>query len=250
MNDRPRACILALDTSTPVLTAAVWRAGEIVERHTEAGRHTGALLPKVVAEVMSAAGCQPAEVGFVAVGAGPGPYTSLRAGMMFAAATGAALRRPVIGACSLDITARGAFTAADPIRTEAQREFAVIADARRREVYWARYDHTGTRLAGPQVTGREDFLAEAEVRGWEVIDTSPSAASLAQWVAEELTAGQGCLPPLAVVGADWAPPDADGAQVSVPQSLLSPAPLYLRRPDAVEPTPPPAANAGPEQVRS
>lgn len=235
--------VLALDTSTPMLTAAVWRDGETFERHTDAGRHTGALIPVVVAEVMAEAGCQPDQLHAVAVGAGPGPYTSLRAGMMFAAATGAALRRPLVGACSLDITARGFFTSttgsAHPAIHDG-REFVVLSDARRREVYWARYDGSGKRLGGPQVTAREVMLAEVDARGWYVIDAPPSATTLATWVGEVLLAGQGSLPPLMTVGEDWADAHGDGTQVAVPQTLLTPAPLYLRRPDAVEPVTTPA----------
>lgn len=233
-----RATVLALDTSTPVLTAAVWRDGETFERHVEAGRHTGALIPEVVAGVMGDAGCSRDELNFVAVGVGPGPYTSLRAGLMFAMATGAALRRPVIGACSLDITAR-AFFAGPPADSSAQDavDYAVVADARRREVYWARYDPEGVRRSGPQVTPRARFAELAAEHHWQMIETPPAADALADWVVEELRAGQGTVPALAVVGDQWSAPDDDGATVAVPQALLTAAPLYLRRPDVVEPVP-------------
>jgi tRNA threonylcarbamoyladenosine biosynthesis protein TsaB len=106
------------------------------------------------------------------------------------------------------------------------REFLVATDARRKEVYWARYDAAGRRLDGPAVGSAASI---------------PGAARLA-------VAGRGGQlypePFGAVIGPAY--PDArtlcalvagsrDG-QGAVP--LLAAEPLYLRRPDAREPGPP------------
>ena len=75
----------------------------------------------------------------IVVGCGPGPFTGLRVGMATAAAYGHALGLPVHGVCSLDA-----------IGIVAGGNLLVVTDARRREVYWARY-RDGVRVEGPAV---------------------------------------------------------------------------------------------------
>lgn len=240
--------VLALDTSTPVLTAAVGTTAGSNEISVDAGRHTGALVPGIVTDVLAAAGITPTELTAIAVGVGPGPYTSLRAGIMFAEAAAAALDIPVFGACSLDITARGHLAARDAAALDVQPrgralvtdepgEFVVAADARRRELYWARYAADGTRIAGPQVDPRTDLESRWTESGTVVVTATPSAAQLVSWVLAEYSrySREGGPPSLASTPEEWVAPSSDAAEVQVPQALLDPRPLYLRRPDAVEP---------------
>src|SRR4029078_6690072 len=78
----------------------------------------------------------------VVVGAGPGPFTGVRVGMVTAAALGDALGVPVHGVCSLDaIAAEGG---------EVNGPLLVVTYARRREVYWAAYAGR-VRVSGPHV---------------------------------------------------------------------------------------------------
>src|SRR5690606_40963487 len=88
------------------------------------------------------AGAAPADLSAIAVGVGPGPYTGLRVGLVTARSMGEALGIPVHGFCTLDVIAWATG------RTE---PFAVVTDARRREVYWARYDSCRVRTRGPEV---------------------------------------------------------------------------------------------------
>ena len=90
------------------------------------------LTPNVLA-ALSDAGLGMADLGAVVTGCGPGPFTGLRVGMATAAAFGHALGLPVFGVCSLDA-----------IGIDTTGEVLVVTDARRREVYWARY-RDGTR---------------------------------------------------------------------------------------------------------
>jgi tRNA threonylcarbamoyladenosine biosynthesis protein TsaB len=149
---------------------------------------------------------------------GPGPYTGLRVGVVTARVLGSVLGIPVHGVCSLDVIAEAAAAAAPG------QEFLVATDARRKEVYWARYDAAGRRLAGPLVGAASSI---------------PGAAGLA-------AAGNGArLYPEAfgmLIGPDY--PDARtlaglvGRREPGGAALLAPDPLYLRRPDAREPGPP------------
>src|SRR5690349_9970103 len=134
--------VLAIDTATPAVTAGVARRGDsgvtvVGERVTlDARAHAEQLTPNVLG-AMADAGVTMADLGAVVVGCGPGPFTGLRVGMATAAAYGHALGVPVYGVCSLD--AIGVRTSGDVL---------VVTDARRREVYWARY-RDGVRVDGP-----------------------------------------------------------------------------------------------------
>ena len=124
----------------------------------------------------------------IVVGCGPGPFTGLRVGMATAAAYGHALGLPVHGVCSLDA-----------IGIVAGGNLLVVTDARRREVYWARY-RDGVRVEGPAVDAPADVPGADEALAQP--PRYPTAAGLVRAVA------------------DW---------TSAPAPLV---PLYLRRPDA------------------
>ena len=72
------------------------------------------------------------------VGMGPGPFTGLRVGIVFAQTFATARNIPWRGACSLDA-----------IDVDSDL-YIVTTDARRKEVYWAKYEN-GIRIKGPEV---------------------------------------------------------------------------------------------------
>lgn len=80
----------------------------------------------------------------VIVGMGPGPFTGLRVGIAFARTFAFARNLPLIGVCSLDA-----------IDID-QADYTVAIDARRKEIYWARYQN-GLRVAGPAVNKPEEI---------------------------------------------------------------------------------------------
>jgi tRNA A37 threonylcarbamoyladenosine modification protein TsaB len=118
------------------------------------------------------------------------------------------------------------------------RAFLVATDARRKEVYWARYDAAGRRVAGPHVS-QASFIpgaAELAVAGaggplypeafGEVIGPAyPDAGVLCGLVARSLAAGS-------------SPAGSSPAPSAGQPPLLAAEPLYLRRPDARQPGPP------------
>jgi tRNA threonylcarbamoyl adenosine modification protein YeaZ len=89
---------------------------------------------------------------------GPGPFTGLRVGISFAHTFAFARNVPVFGICSLDAIAIE------------QSEYIVATDARRKEIYWARYKD-GVRIEGPSVN------KPAEVEGF-IIDQYPDMRKL------------------------------------------------------------------------
>ena len=72
---------------------------------------------------------------------GPGPYTGLRVGITFAESFALARGISVRGVCSLDAIAAQVN----------EEDFIVTVDARRKEVYWARYKD-GVRIGEPAVS--------------------------------------------------------------------------------------------------
>ncbi|MER7149742.1 tRNA (adenosine(37)-N6)-threonylcarbamoyltransferase complex dimerization subunit type 1 TsaB [Streptomyces lydicus] len=208
--------LLALDTATPAVTVALHDGTGILaeSRQVDARRHGELLLP-AVDRVLGEAGRKLDEVSEIVVGVGPGPYTGLRVGLVTAATFGAVLDVPVHGLCTLDGLAYA---------SGLTEPFVVATDARRKEVYWARYADARTRLTEPAVDRPADLADQvagvpAVGAGALLYDTvftgvrregpeHQSAAALAALAAEKLAAGE---------------------------ELLPPRPLYLRRPDAQVP---------------
>jgi tRNA threonylcarbamoyladenosine biosynthesis protein TsaB len=206
--------LLALDTSTPLVSVALHDGGQVVDAATSERpmKHGEQLAPMIVA-ALDRVGAVRQDVTAVAAGVGPGPFTGLRVGLVSARTLGLALGIPVYGACSLDVLALRAVdlgTIHEP--------FLATIDARRKELFWASYDEEGRRVDGPHV-GRPAHLPELLVVGAGGVlypdalartmgPESPDAATLAQAVAEERL------------------------------ELLDPEPIYLRRPDATVPGPP------------
>jgi tRNA threonylcarbamoyl adenosine modification protein YeaZ len=207
-----------MDSATPAITAAaVEVAGDgavtvLAERVTIDGRAHGELLAPAISAVLAQVGKGPADLSAIVVGVGPGPFTGLRVGLVTAASMSDALNIPAYAVCSLD--GIGATTTGRVL---------VATDARRREVYWALYD--GGRRIGDAAVAKPADLAlpgdidfamgagahlYAEVIGLPVAETPryPSPAALAVCAADRIIAG-------------------------APSDPLTP--LYLRRPDAVEP---------------
>ncbi|MEV6601202.1 tRNA (adenosine(37)-N6)-threonylcarbamoyltransferase complex dimerization subunit type 1 TsaB [Actinoplanes sp. NPDC051346] len=209
--------VLALDTSTPAVTAALAEVTDagltgLGERRIVDPRAHGELLAPQIRAVLADAGARPAQLGAIVAGLGPGPFTGLRVGLATAASMGQALGVPTYGICSLDALGR----AAGPGRV------LVATDARRREVYFATYVD-GKRVIDPEVA------KPAEVR-----------------VDADRAVGEGALKYSEVFGVPiddrllHPPGEAlialalDKIRAGAPGEPLTP--LYLRRPDAVEPS--------------
>lgn len=210
--------ILAVDTSTPQVTAGIVRDGETVAEklHLDARAHNEVLVP-LIQQCLTDSGVAATELDAVVVGCGPGPFTGLRVGMATAASFADALGIPCYGICSLDSLAGGV------------GDELVVTDARRREVYFAAY-RDGQRVFGPAVAKPADVmeLLKEELAA-EAADFAPSQARgslshIEQIAGLEVAVEQVFPTPTAMVEAV----DFDSA----PGPLV---PLYLRRPDAVVP---------------
>ncbi|MCU7723290.1 tRNA (adenosine(37)-N6)-threonylcarbamoyltransferase complex dimerization subunit type 1 TsaB [Actinoplanes sp. KI2] len=208
--------VLALDTATPASTAALVEVTAdglrgLAERRTVDPRAHGERLAPEIAAILADHDVRPRELTAIVAGTGPGPFTGLRVGLATAASMSQALGIPTYGVCSLD----GLGRAAGPGRV------LVATDARRREVYWATY-LDGVRVTGPEVgkpfrvEDQERVVGEGGLKYGDVFGVP---------VEEHLL-----YPP----GAALVALAAERIREAAPSEPLTP--LYLRRPDAVEPT--------------
>jgi tRNA threonylcarbamoyl adenosine modification protein YeaZ len=128
--------VLAIDTSTSRTSVAIIEAGTaLFSGFLDGATAHGPSLPALVQEALAVS-----EVDEVVVGMGPGPFTGLRVGIAFAQSFALARELPVRGVCSLDGIAAQIN----------EKDFIITVDARRKEVYWARYTN-GVRVGEPAV---------------------------------------------------------------------------------------------------
>jgi tRNA threonylcarbamoyladenosine biosynthesis protein TsaB len=231
--------VLALDTSAAVAVSLVGEDGARLASRSadERRRHAESLAP-LITEVLDEAGVERSDLTAVVAGTGPAPFTGLRVGLVTARTLALALGIPVLGVPSLDALA---VQAVSDLGLRPGTEILATSDARRKEVYWARYRvvaHEGPhgvgvveRLAGPDVD-RAGFVAQAQL-------VLPDG-------------GDGPLPVVIGEGAMLYPeflPVADDAPLVPDATVLArlalvrraagddqpSEPLYLRRPDVHEP---------------
>ncbi len=231
--------ILAIDTSTAATSVAVLVDGAVVSEaiHVDARRHAEVLAVLINQVLSDVAGQQ---VGVVACGVGPGPYTGLRVGVSSARALGLAWGIPVVGVCSLDALAS---SVADEEAGPA--DFVVATDARRREVYWARFTADGMRIDGPHVQRPAEVAPEVRDLPWfgeaGVLPGGDLAVHRSQrlphardvgLLADRLLASGAAVSEAVTAMAEHGTDDGSTSRQLAGRSLLPPLPLYVRRPDA------------------
>jgi tRNA threonylcarbamoyladenosine biosynthesis protein TsaB len=216
--------ILAIDTSAVASAALVSDdalEGVVGSFSTEDTRTHAEVLAPGIEKLLAEADVTGADVDAIVVGVGPGPFTGLRSGIATARTFAYVWGKPLHGLMSLDAVALEVAES-----TEAPAEFLVATDARRREVYWARYTLQEGQLPklvdGPHVGVASDLpdlpaygagagLYSDVLRADPEFSTEqPDALYLGQFALARLAAGE---------------------------LLLDSTPLYLRESDAQVPGP-------------
>ncbi|WP_166845722.1 tRNA (adenosine(37)-N6)-threonylcarbamoyltransferase complex dimerization subunit type 1 TsaB [Isoptericola sp. BMS4] len=223
--------VLALDTSAAVSVALLDDdGGRLAARASDERRRHAESLAPLISQVLDDAGLDRTSLTAVAAGTGPAPFTGLRVGLVTARTLALSLGIDALGVPSVDALAAQAVA---DLGLAPGDEVLVATDARRKEVYWARYA----------------VVAHEGPHGVPVVDTLDGPA-----VARATDVAAGLAAPadgrLVIVGegaaqyADVLPPDDDGPLVPAATVLarlalarraagadLPTEPLYLRRPD-------------------
>ncbi|TMV50822.1 tRNA (adenosine(37)-N6)-threonylcarbamoyltransferase complex dimerization subunit type 1 TsaB [Paenibacillus mesophilus] len=169
--------LLAIDTSTAVLTLALSAEGKLIaERCSQAERnHSIKLLPEID-DMLKEAGIAPSELDAVAVGDGPGSYTGVRIGVTVAKTFAWTLGIPVYGVSSLEALALGdAHTLERESGLTSPHWYVPLLDARRKQAFCAVYAtgsngwHTvaedGIRIVHDWLEPLSELIASARERG-------------------------------------------------------------------------------------
>ena len=247
--------ILAIDTSA-IASAALIRCHETADGATGAPgdaavlasfatedtkSHAEVLAPGIRA-LLAEQDLGPGDVERIVVGIGPGPFTGLRSGIATARALAFAWDVPLHGVMSLDALAwdvlaaestndagrSGADGAAPPSSARAaDGDFVVATDARRKELYWARYGGDGVLRDGPHVTSPGELPALPVYGAGAGIYPEQLAGAGARRVGA-FDAAQPTAASLGLVAA---------ARIAAGLPLAGTAPLYLRESDAQVPGP-------------
>lgn len=200
--------VLALDSSATASVALARVHGseagasfEILARYeSEDTRSHAEVMGPYAQAALQDAGVRGEDLDAILTGTGPGPFTGLRAGIVTARALGFAWSVPVYGMMSLTALAERAVSGVVAGDENVERAFVsaegsellVLSDARRREVYSARYrvNAEGYSLVdGPNVCPASEILpggapsyaygygaglySEAlEEHGWTIVDSA------------------------------------------------------------------------------
>ena len=156
---------LVIDTATSRTIVGVVENGVVVfEEFHEGATDHGTAISNLVARAFKSTKL----IDQIVVGMGPGPFTGLRVGITFAQSFALARSIPWIGVCSLDAIRIDSTTKKSQIvssqdsnqQTMAETidfdDYTVAIDARRKQMYWARYKN-GVRVLGPSVDKPEDI---------------------------------------------------------------------------------------------
>jgi len=201
--------VLAVDTSAQVAGVALAGASGVMasESRPAAGRQVEELAP-LIRDVMHKTGVEFSSISDVVCAVGPGPYTSLRVGVMTAQAIAAAVGATAHGVCTHDVLAS---------QFDSAHDLITITQARRREPAFSVYVGLD-RVTGPEIASLDDIIQKSPTaKAVATIDTgvppvSPDPRALVEYFLRAQRGEQ-------VRGA----------------GLLPPAPIYLRPADVREP---------------
>jgi tRNA threonylcarbamoyladenosine biosynthesis protein TsaB len=226
--------ILAIDTSTRRVGVAFGSQLGMVAAMELGGaasdgppRHAEQLVP-AIDYLVRAAELPLRQLSGIAVAIGPGMFTGLRVGVTTAKVMAQALRIPVIPVPSLDLVAY-------PLRHTAGRVVVPTLDARRNELYYARYRSVPgglQRESEYDLATPRDLLAEIDAAGDSVVVAGDGALRFRdQFEQHELceVAGPSFAAPSLAALVELASIRFEREDFEIPADVV---PMYLRRSDA------------------
>ena len=226
---------LSVETSGMTGAVALRRAGQTIESVSlqQAGRRHAQTLVAEVDAMLRRAGLSPQQLDVIAASIGPGSFTGLRVGVVFA--------KTLAYAIGCRLTAVDTFRAIAAACPADVSEVFVISDAQRGDLFVGRYELAHAASSGPIRVGEitiepaDTFcqrVREIAASGSDIAITGPAAATV-----------QAAFPSaVRVITADLHHPQANfvaklGEQQALAGELVDPwqlEPFYLRRSAAEE----------------
>jgi tRNA threonylcarbamoyladenosine biosynthesis protein TsaB len=220
--------LLCLDTATPQVSVAIGEEGAVLgEIRLGRGRRHAEQLAPAIEYLCRELDVELGRLSGIAVGLGPGLFTGLRVGVTTAKTMAQALRVPVVGVASLDLVAY-------PVR-HTNRLVAAVLDARRGEVFHARYRPVPggvQRVTDYEVGAPDDLVADLVAAGEEVLFAGDGAIRYREELAgvdRSEQAGAAFAFPSGPALVELATARMEREEFS---SMWEVQPLYLRRSDA------------------
>ena len=136
--------ILALDTATEALSAALLVEGQLLEHYELAGRAHSERLSAAIHRLMGEAELGFSQLDALVCGVGPGSFVGVRLGLGYAKGLALALDLPVVPVSSLAMLAQRAVD-------DGARDVLACIDARTGEVYLGGYAVDASGLAVPAI---------------------------------------------------------------------------------------------------
>jgi len=224
---------LAFDTSSPVLTIAVSKDGEVIDELTTwlPRGHMARLIPEIDT-LMAASGLRLEDLGVIVTGSGPGSYTGLRIGMMMAKTFAQLLDIPIIGIASMDAIAYR--------NAKGNAVICPVIDAKRGEVYTSFYrieDQSLERVTSLRALTPEDLSELIIAEGLEDVILAGDALKLYSDVFKKILGDKVTL----ADEDDWWPKASDLIHLAERRidagefdELFHLAPIYIRLSQAEE----------------
>lgn len=139
--------LLAIETTAPVATVALWRDGEgTLYSADDTKKHAETVLP-LVERLLAETGETLSAMDYFAVDIGPGSFTGVRIGVCIANAFGYAMQKPVIGCNALETLREALRGVSEPVCT--------MIDARNGNAYAALYEGENVLLEPKAVVAAE-----------------------------------------------------------------------------------------------
>jgi tRNA threonylcarbamoyladenosine biosynthesis protein TsaB len=216
------ATLIAFDTATERMTAALRRGERVFGHKGEGGAKASATLLPAIFGLLDEAGIALADLDAIAFGRGPGAFTGLRTACSVAQGLAFGVGKPVLPIDSLLAVAEDARAAG----LAPSRVWALI-DARMEQIYAAEYEH----VDGRWLTRTAPFLTDCDALGerWRSEPPQAIAGNALTVFADRLATGSAALAPDATPSAlallhlaeqAW----SDGAALDPALAL----PLYVR----------------------
>lgn len=157
--------ILCIETSTEVCSVSLADQGEIIAfKENLNGLSHSKLLTVYIDDILKENDLKVSDLDAVAVSEGPGSYTGLRIGVSAAKGLCFGAEIPLIAVSPLDAMTYGVSKRASELGIGEADILVPMLDARRMEVYSAKYDMNGERITEvtPLIIDEESFSDELE----------------------------------------------------------------------------------------